>query len=178
VSRPNAAVQRIVIVGAPGSGKSTLAPEIGSRIDLPVFERDNLGDLGSEIYRRAVAQIIETESWIFDGFPYFVDDEVYRRANAVIALDYPKPLVMQRVLRRSLSLAIDRRKRHGAHRHDGFVSWRHSDHPVRVAWSKFDDRLREMRTLSQRSSLEEVPVVILRSPKDAETFMSSLPERQ
>jgi hypothetical protein len=47
--------------------------------------------------------------WILDGAPYYADELVYAAADTVIFLDYPKPVVMWRVLWRTLRIEPSRR---------------------------------------------------------------------
>jgi hypothetical protein len=47
--------------------------------------------------------------WILDGGPYYVEDLVYPATDTVIVLDYAKPVVMCRVLRRTLAVELLRR---------------------------------------------------------------------
>ena len=165
-------MKRVVIVGAPGSGKSTLARTLSDRLGVPVVERDALGVLGSPEYREAVASLLQTESWIFDGFPYFFDAEVYVAADTVIALDYSRRVVWSRVIRRSLALA--RSASYGAHRNTGVRGWFAKDHAVRVACTNYGERKREMRQLANRPELADTPVVRLGTPAETTNWLVSV----
>src|SRR4051812_43880374 len=122
-------MQRVVIVGCAGSGKTRLAAALALGTSLPHVERDELGELGSAEYRRAVEEAVAAEAWIFDGAPYWVESIVYRRADTVLALDYRKWTVMRRVIWRSLRSPDAR-------------SWFDPTHPVRWAWSVWGERRR------------------------------------
>jgi hypothetical protein len=52
--------------------------------------------------------------WVFDGAPYNAEPLVYRHADTVVALDYPRRVVWRRVLTRSVRLWLTRRT-DGAH---------------------------------------------------------------
>jgi len=99
-------MRRVMVAGCAGSGKSTLARELAARTGLPLFERDALGVLGSQEYRAAIGDMRATPRWILDGAPYYADEHVYQAADAVIFLDYPKSVVMSRVLRRTLTIEL------------------------------------------------------------------------
>lgn len=165
-------MKRIVIVGAPGSGKSTLALRLGGCLNVPVFERDGLGKLGSPEYRSAVTSLLKIDAWIFDGFPYYVDAEIYRAADTVIALDYPRHVVLRRVFVRSLSLV--RGAAVGAHQPNSIRSWFGRDHAVRIAWTKYGDRKREIHTLSERAELIDIQIVRLASPATTESWLTDV----
>ncbi len=87
-------MRRIVVVGPPGSGKSTLACALARRFDVRLFERDANGPLGSDEYRYAVDDLLGADGWVFDGFPYFVDAEIYGAADTVVALAFSHRLVL------------------------------------------------------------------------------------
>jgi hypothetical protein len=135
-------MERVVVIGCAGSGKSTLARKLAERTGLPLVERDDLGRLGSPQYLAAIAEMAARPAWILDGPPYFADELVYPRADAVIFLDYPKPLVLWRVLVRTIRVELMRRAS-GAHRPQGLAALRDPQHPVRWAWISHGDRHRE-----------------------------------
>lgn len=166
-------MRRVVIFGAPGSGKSTLARRLSARTGLPWVERDRLGILGSDPYRRAVSDVVAEDEWIFDGAPYYVDDEVYPRADTVIIFDFAKPVVMRRVLTRSLRLLLPSRTA-GAHRAAGLRSWLTADHPVRVAWTSHAARRREAADLLTRDDLHGTTVIRFRTPRDVDLWWRGL----
>lgn len=166
-------MRRVVIFGAPGSGKSTLAQRLSERTGLPWVERDTLGILGSDAYRGAVADVVAQDEWIFDGAPYYVDDQVYPRADTVIIFDFAKPVDMRRVLRRSLRLLRPGRVA-GAHRSGGLRSWLRADHPVRVAWTSHAARRREAAALLTRDDLRGTTVITFRTPHEVELWWRHL----
>ncbi len=123
-----------MVIGCAGSGKSTLARQLASRTGLPLVERDELGVLGSAGYLAAIAQMAARPRWIPGAAPYYADELVYPVADTVIFLDYPKPLVLWRVLQRTLGIELFRRPA-DAHRPQGLAAWRDRGHPVRWAWT-------------------------------------------
>ena len=128
-----------MVFGTAGSGKTTLARELSARTGLPLVERDGLGVLGSEAFRDAIAELVNRPRWILDGAPYYVEDLVYPATDTVIVLDYAKPVVMWRVLRRTLAVELLRRPA-GAHRPQGLAALRDSEHAVWWAWTSHRDR--------------------------------------
>jgi adenylate kinase family enzyme len=158
LSRASEKVKRVVVVGCAGAGKTTLSAALAARLGVPHVERDELGELGSPEYRAAVSDLVRREEWVFDGAPYYVDEVVYGRAQLVVALDYPRRVVMRRVVWRAL-------------RWPDAQSWRDPEHPVRWAWSVWAERRREIADLERRPELASAQIVRLGSPADADRWL-------
>jgi adenylate kinase family enzyme len=157
-------LKRVVVVGCAGAGKTTLSGALAARLGVPHIERDELGELGSPEYRAAVADVADRDEWVFDGAPYYVDEVVYRRAQLVVALDYPRRVVMRRVVWRAL-------------RRPDARSWRDPEHPVRWAWSVWTERRREIADFERRPELASAQIVRLGSPADARRWLSAISAR-
>lgn len=151
-------MDRVVVAGCAGSGKSTLAGELAERTGLPLFERDALGVLGSQEYCSAISHMAAASRWVLDGAPYYADELVYGAADTVIFLDYPKLVVMCRVLRRTLMIELTGRPS-GAHRRQGLVAWRDPEHSVRWAWISHRDRHLEGLALTARPELRNAQII-------------------
>lgn len=163
-------LQRVVVIGCCGAGKSTFSARLALRLGIPHFERDALGELGSDGYRNAVAAAVRGKSWVFDGPPYFVDHLVYPAARAVIWLDYARMCVLWRAARRSL-------RRTFATRTDQNSGWRlrqwiATGGPL-FANSVYGDRRREFRQLAARSDLAG-KVMCFDAPAAARAWLASI----
>ena len=150
-----------MVVGCAGAGKTTLAAALAARLGVPHVERDELGELGGDEYRDAVAEVAAGEGWVFDGAPYYADEVLYPRADLVVALDYPRRVVMRRVVSRAVRRPDSR-------------SWRDPHHPVRWAWSVWAERRREIAELERRPELASAQVVRLESPSAARRWLAGL----
>lgn len=159
-----------MVAGCAGSGKSTLARELAARTGLPLIERDALAALGSPDYWSAISAMTAGPRWILDGAPYYADELVYAAADTVIFLDYPKLLVMWRVLWRTLRVELTGRPE-GAHRREGLAAWRDPEHPVRWAWTSHSDRHQEGLALRDRPELAGTPVIRFTRPAMAKRWL-------
>lgn len=170
-------MKRVVILGSAGAGKSTFTEELAAIIGASNIDRDRLWNdqvpMESPDYRAAVEKAISAEKWVFDGMPYHVEDLVFPKADTVVGLDYPKTVVMSRVIRRSLKQSLLRRQV-GVHSPGSFRDWRKAEHPVRWAWSTHLERQQQMRDWSKRQETSHIDWVLLKSPRQARLWLEQL----
>lgn len=107
---------RISVVGATGSGKTNLARQVSKSLSVPHIELDGIyhqpgwTPLPVPEFRARVSEKAAGPEWVIDGNYSDVRDLVWGAADAVIVLDYPRSIVMNRVVRRSLVRAATRRQ--------------------------------------------------------------------
>jgi len=105
-------MQRIVVIGTTGSGKSRLAAELSQRTGLRIIELDQLywgrdwQGVPLELFRHRVEREISDDGWIVVGNYGQVRDLVWSAADTLIWLDLPFPLVMSRLVRRTVKRAV------------------------------------------------------------------------
>ncbi|MFI8202544.1 adenylate kinase [Streptomyces sp. NPDC085937] len=142
-------MERIVVVGVTGAGKSTLARALSGRLGLPYHELDALYFSGprwavNERFVEDVSRLTAEPRWIIDSLGYpDVRDLLWDRADTVVWLDYPKRVVMPRVLRRSLRRTVTREVLFGGNR-ETVSGWLSREHPAWWAWSQHAPRSREI----------------------------------
>ena len=99
---------RIVVIGPGGSGKTRLSGLLAERLQARHIEIDalwhgpNWETCGAEELHRRVSAATDGDDWVSDG-TYFavIGDLVLERAETVVWLDLPVPLVMWRLVRRT-----------------------------------------------------------------------------
>ncbi|MFE9611695.1 adenylate kinase [Streptomyces sp. NPDC006012] len=142
-------MERILVVGVTGAGKSTLARALSSRLGLPYHEMDALYFDGPDwsvnpSLTDDVAALAAGPRWIFDSLGYpEVRDLLWERADTVIWLDYPRRVVMPRILRRSIRRTVTREALYGGNR-ETWSDWLTRQHPAWWAWSQHTARHREV----------------------------------
>jgi adenylate kinase family enzyme len=114
--------RRIVVVGTSGTGKTTLAGMLAERLNMHHIELDalfwgpNWTQSTAEALRARVAEALAGERWVVDGNYSMVRDLVWPRADTLIWLDYPLPIVLARVTRRTLRRLVLREQIWGTNR--------------------------------------------------------------
>jgi adenylate kinase family enzyme len=169
--------RRIVVVGTTGSGKSTLAAALARRLGCPHVEMDalhwdpNWTMAPREVFRARVAAAVAGESWVADGNYAKAADLIWPRADLLVWLDYPLPLVLARLFRRTAHRWLTRQELWNGNRErlrdqftrDSLFLWalgahaRHRrDFPVRLA----------------RPEHAHLTVVRLRSPRETKEWLA------
>ena len=107
-------MQRVSLVGAPGSGKTTVGRRLAASLGVPFVELDSIfhqagwRPLPRGEFRARVREALAADAWVVDGNYSAVRDLVWERADTVVWLDLPRPLVMRRIVARTLRRAATR----------------------------------------------------------------------
>jgi adenylate kinase family enzyme len=101
-------VTRIAITGPSGSGKTTLAAELARTLGIRHVEIDalhhgpNWESCGTEVLRERVLVATQGDGWVTDStYHTMLGNLILDRADLLVWLDLPVPLVMWRLLRRT-----------------------------------------------------------------------------
>lgn len=98
-----------------GSGKSTAARRIAARTGLTLTLADEITwapgwvPVPVDEQRRRFAAVVAQDSWVLDTAYGAWLDVVLPRVDLVVGLDYPRWFSLQRVFRRSVMRAIDKK---------------------------------------------------------------------
>jgi adenylate kinase family enzyme len=166
---------RIVVVGTSGSGKTTMALRIAAALDLPFIELDRLhwgpnwlalSETDPDEFARRVREAISADAWVSDGNYEMVRDLIWPRATHLIWLDYSRPVVMYRVIKRSLARALDQKELWAGNRED-WRRWLRASHPIRFAWRTWRGRRSRFEHLLSDTRYRHLVVLRLRRPRDA-----------
>jgi adenylate kinase family enzyme len=175
---------RISVVGTSGCGKSTMAARIAAAFNIPVIELDAINwqagwrDLNShdpEEFKRRVAKAVSADAWVIAGNYSAVRPIYVPRVTHIVWLDYPKRVVMRRVIWRSLVRAIDRTELWpGTGNREDFRRWLDKGHPIRWAWDTFDKRRREYEQRFANPENRRAKLIRLRDPREAKGVIARL----
>jgi adenylate kinase family enzyme len=173
---------RIAVVGTTGSGKTTLAKALAVQLTLPHIELDALNwqagwrDLSRtdpDEFVRRVSAAIAAEAWVADGNYGLVRAFVWRRATHLVWLDYDRPIIMYRVIRRSLARVVLRTEMWAGNR-ESWLQMLRPSHPIRWAWSTWRRRRREYEERIGQSDYAHLVVLRLRRPREAKKLLRQL----
>jgi adenylate kinase family enzyme len=166
---------RVTVNGTSGSGKSTLARRLGELLDLPYTEMDSLFHGPSWTPQPGFVDAVDA----FTAQPRWVCEYQYdqvrallaERANLVVWLDLPHPLVLRRVALRTVGRRIRRQELWNGNREGPLRAFlTDPEHVVRYAWStRHGARDRADALLTSHPRL---PVVRLRSPGEVERWLA------
>jgi adenylate kinase family enzyme len=173
---------RISVVGTTGSGKTTLARALAAQLGFPLIEMDALNwqagwrDLSRtdpDEFIRRVTLAIAADAWVLDGAYGLVRDLVWRRATHLIWLDYERPIIMYRVVRRSLGRALLRTELWAGNR-ERWLHMLRPSHPIRWAWNTWDRRRKDFEERIAGQDYAHLVVLRLRRPREAEKLLREL----
>ena len=174
-------MQRVVVFGTTGSGKSVLAERLAARTGLRVIELDALfwgrdwQPAPVDLFRHRVERETSEVGWIVVGNYGQVRDLVWRPADTLIWLDLPMPLVMWRLLRRTVRRVATREELWGTGNSESVRQAFFSRESI-LLWA-----LRTHRRNRQRFALEcefldrEKRVVRLGSAREVDSFVATQP---
>ena len=161
-----------------------MARSLSASLDIPYLELDSVyhqaewTPLPDGEFQSVVGEFTSQDRWVVDGNynSHGVLDLVWERADMVVWLDPPKPVVMSRVVQRTVRRAITREELWNGNREprSNFTKWDPEENVIRWAWTRFEPtRSRyESRTADPQWSYLE----IIRLCKRTETrvFLSNL----
>ncbi|HPF12730.1 MAG: hypothetical protein H6830_07905 [Planctomycetes bacterium] len=179
---PPGSGSRIAIVGCSGAGKSHLARQLSARLGLPHVELDGLFHQANWEPLETLAFQAHTRertpadgAWVACGnYHHKVGQSLLARATHIVFLDYPKHIVMGRMLGRSLGRVATRQVLWNGNRE----RWRnllHLDPEKNIvlwAWVRWGHYRVQYRALVESEAWAHAQVWHLRHPKEAEALLA------
>jgi adenylate kinase family enzyme len=168
---------RILVYGVTGSGKTTLARQIGERSGLPWHSVDDLTwqpgwvAVPDQEQRRRIAAICAGERWVLDTAYGKWLDLPLERAQLVVGLDSPRLLSLQRLIRRTVVRAINRRPVCNGN----VESLRFAFSRDWIVYWHFRSFKRKRKRMQEWAADQSAPAtVLLRSPRQTRQWLDAL----
>ena len=132
--QPIAVGSRIVVVGTTGSGKTTFSKRLSAQLEVPHLELDSLywganwTPVEDKIFYSRVQEVIAQDRWIIEGDYDLAMTSIWQKADTIIWLDYPLPLVVSQVVFRTFIRILLRTSLWGGNKESfrSLLSKRHS----------------------------------------------------
>lgn len=175
-----ATMRRVVVVGCSNSGKSTLARSLADAMDAPFIELDALfwmpewqgRDL--ESFRTIADGATQGDTWVVAGNYRRVADVVWPRADTMVWLDLPLPLLLRRCLVRSWRRWRDRELLWGTNR-ESF--WRHLGSRDSLLWylaRTYRRNRREFAAIPRDPCYAGLRFIRLASPREVDRWLDAV----
>ena len=160
-------MRRVSVVGNSGSGKTTMSRELAAALNVPLLELDSIfhlpgwTELPADEFRRQVDRFTSGDAWVVDGNYSAVRLLVWARVDTVVWVDPPDPVVMARVIRRTLRRVVTREELWNGNR-EPLANLFSRERSI-VAWSwtqrrKYRDRYSSAMSDPEWAHVEFVPV--------------------
>ena len=175
-------MQRVSIVGCSGSGKTTVGRRMAESLGTHCVELDSIfhqpgwTPLATEEFRCRVADVVAGEAWVIDGNYTAVQDLVWQRADTVVWLDLPRPLVMRRVAVRTLRRAVTRQRLWNGNREPltNFYRLDPERNILRWTWVMHASYVTRYTAAMADPGNAHLRFIRLRSPAEIAAFLASL----
>jgi adenylate kinase family enzyme len=178
--------RRIAVIGTACSGKTTLAARLAQRLGVRHVELDALNwqpnwtQTPTDVFRAHVADVLSTDTWVVDGNYRKVRDIVWTRADTIIWLDYPLPVILTRLFKRTLRRVITREELWNGNRETLRGTLLSRDSLLLWALKTYRRRRRETPLWLARPEYQHLALIHLTSPRAADRWLAqievSLPE--
>jgi adenylate kinase family enzyme len=171
-------MRRIVVFGTTGSGKSWLAERLVAEKGLRLVELDALfwgpdwQPAPLDLFRHRVECETRDGDWIAVGIYGQVRDIVWHRADTLVWLDLPLPLVMWRLLGRTLRRIVTQENLWGTGNRESLSRTLFSRDSILLWALKTHNRNRRRFTQDCESFAPGRTVIRLRSSRDVERFIA------
>ncbi|MDD2923184.1 MAG: shikimate kinase [Anaerolineales bacterium] len=175
--------KRIVVVGTTASGKSTLAEALAKKIGADFIELDalhweaNWVEAPDEVFLERVDKATQAERWVVAGNYSKVRNLIWLRAELVVWLDYPLPLIFWRLLARTIRRAVMQEELWNGNREKFWWHLKLWSEESLFHWlfKTYWRRKREYSSMLADPQYARIKSLRFKSPRDAQIWLERLP---
>ena len=164
-----------MIIGSGGAGKSTLARELGKKLNIEVLHLDNLlwepnwKQVPKDKQKIIQENIVQNDQWIIDGNYGGTMDIRFQSADTIIFMDISRVICIYRAIKRTFQYRNKARPDMVEGNHErfdlNFYKW---------VWNYPKDKKPEiMDKLNEMSNEKNRNIIILKSPKEVQSFIDT-----
>jgi hypothetical protein len=172
---------RIVVVGTSCCGKTTFSRRLAELLRRPHIELDALhwgpNWTPNPDFAGRVAEATAADEWIVDGNYTMVRDLTWKRATAMVWLNFGFPLVFWRSLARTCRRIASGEAICNGNRETVAKSFFHWDGIPWWVVRTFHSRRRELRSLLQQSDFSHLQLFQLHRRSEAEKLLGAIAHR-
>lgn len=165
---------RIVVAGTSGAGKTTLARRISAAAGVPHTEIDALFHGPDWTPRTSfledVERLVAAPAWVTEWQYDAARPRLVAGADTVVWLDFPRALVMRRLVRRTLRRRFRRELLWNGNREPPLHTLLTDDQLLRPAWDSHPQLARELAEAV--GPYPQLAVVRLRHPREVEAWLA------
>ncbi|MBK8797814.1 MAG: adenylate kinase [Anaerolineales bacterium] len=171
---------RIHIVGASGAGKSTLARRLSSHfrcrhVELDAYRWRPLWQKTPDHHLQAVVrQLLRGDAWVIDGSYASVRAQIWGRADTLIWLDYPAPLVVCRLLHRGVRDIVQQTDLWGTGNREGWRWLLGKESLVLRSLRTWRDLRATLPALCAEGRHRHLRLVHLHSPRETDAWLAAV----
>lgn len=168
---------RMIVLGPSGVGKTTFAQRFDHLVGVPHVEIDALHHGPSWTPRPEFLSEVEgfaaTESWVTEWQYQSARPLLADRATVAVWLDYPRPVTMSRVIKRTIRRAVRREVLwNGNVEPPLWTVFADKTHVVRWSWQGIANYRKRAKQLSE--SHPELPIFRCAHPKNSRQLLAAL----
>jgi len=175
---------RILVIGTSSAGKSTFARRLGRLLELPPIEMDVLfwdrdwTPKPQADFLRLLGAETEADAWIADGNYGSARGTLWPRAEMAIWLNYSRPRVLWRGLRRTVSRCISQRELWHGNRESFRRSFLSRESILYWIWTTHERRRKELAALRRDAAYPNLRWIEFTRPRQAEAWLRQLESAQ
>ena len=171
---------RIVVVGTSGSGKTTLARQIGAALDIPHVELDalhwgpNWTETPADELRASLIAATPGPEWVVDGNYSKARPALWPRANTIVWLDYSLPVLVWRILKRTLGRVFLRTELWNGNRESFRQSFFTRNSIIYWVFATYKRRRKEYPELFARPENAHLTIIRHATPRETRRWLNKL----
>lgn len=174
-------MKRVVIVGTSGSGKSTLGGQLATVMDVPFIDLDALHwkpgwqEAPRDVFREQVYRALTPDDWVVGGNYGKARDVIWTRADTLVWLDYPLPLCLWRLLKRTIRRIISQEDLWGTGNRETWRAQFFSRHSLFLwAITSSQRHKRDYPVLLAQPEYTHLNVIRLHTPNATQSWIGSI----